>query len=121
MNTTFKSYSGLLLGAAVMLAGVFMAVPAHAELRSNGPVLNGPVFQGPVIQGPVIQGPILQGPVLQGPVLQGPIIQGISLQGVTLQGISMQGISLNGRSATHAKVGRFVAVTLASGETISLR
>lgn len=77
-----------------------MVQPAQAcagcTIRLNGPVLNGPVLQGPVIQGPVLQGPILQG-------------------------ISLQGVSLQGPVATGAHVGKFIAVTLPSGETIKVR
>lgn len=100
MNTS-KTFPGSLLGTAGILASLLMTAPAHAGLNWNGPVLQGPIFQGPMLQGPILQGPVLQGPVFQG--------------------ISMQGISLNGRTATDAKVGRFVAVTLPSGETIPLR
>lgn len=46
-------------------------------------------------------GPVLQGPVLNGPVLQGPV--------------------LNGPALNASAIGRPVAVTLPSGETIAVR
>ena len=115
-----KSFSLSVLTAASTLIFVAVSTPAQAcggcTIRVNGPVLNGPVLQGPVLQGPV-----LQGPVLQGISLQGISLQGISLQGISLQGVSLQGVSLQGPVATGAHVGKFIAVTLPSGETIKVR
>lgn len=112
---TFKSVALSTFAAVATLMATAVSVPAQActncTIRLNGPVLNGPVIQGISLQGPVLQGPILQGISLQGPVLQGPIIQGPIVQGPMLQG----------PAATGAHVGRYVAVTLPSGETIPVR
>ena len=53
----FKTSPISMVGAAVLLAFLVLAMPARADLKWNGPV-----FQGPVLQGPVFQGPLLKGP-----------------------------------------------------------
>ncbi len=98
--TTFKSFSFSAL-AATTLVFAALSMPAQAGFRINGPVL--------------------QGPILQGPVIQGVTLQGISLQGISLQGITLQGIRLNGQTTTGTQAGKYLAVTLPSGETVSLR
>lgn len=94
--TTFKSFSLSALVAASTLVVAALSMPAHAGIRLNGPVL-------------------------QGPILQGITLQGISLQGISLQGITLQGIQLNGQTTTDTQAGKYLAVTLPSGETVSLR
>lgn len=103
--TTFKSFSFSALAATTLIFAA-LSMPAQAGFRINGPVL---------------QGPILQGPILQGVTLQGISLQGISLQGISLQGITLQGIRLNGQTTTGTQAGKYLAVTLPSGETVSLR
>ncbi|WP_273453622.1 pentapeptide repeat-containing protein [Nevskia ramosa] len=104
--TTFKPFSLSALAAASTLVVAALSMPTQAGVRLNGPVL---------------QGPILQGVTLQGVTLQGISLQGITLQGITLQGITLQGILLNGQTTTGTQAGKYLAVTLPSGETVSLR
>lgn len=107
----FKSFAASALTAIATLSSITVSSPAQACSFCNGTKLNGIELNG-------LQ---LNGPVIQGPVLNGPVVQGISLQGVSLQGITLQGISLNGPATKGTQAGQYLAVTLPSGETVSLR
>lgn len=100
--TTSKSFSLSALAAASTLAFAVLSMPAEAGLRQK----NGIQFNGPV---------------LQGVSLQGITLQGISLQGISLQGVQFNGMKINGTQFTGAKAAQYLAVTLPSGETVSLR
>lgn len=112
----FKSFTATALTAIATLGFVALSAPAQACLSCNGLKLNGLTFNGPVLQGVTLNGPVIQGISLQGVTLNGPILQGIAFNGIRLNSIKFNGLATTGTQA-----GQYLAVTLPSGETVSLR
>lgn len=111
----FKSFTATALTAIAALGFVALSAPAQA-CTNCGLKLNGLTFNGPVLQGVTLNGPVIQGISLQGVTLNGPI-----LQGITFNGIRLNSIKFNGLATTGTRAGQYLAVTLPSGETVSLR
>lgn len=101
----FKSFLASAALAVSTLGFVAVSAPAQActncGLKLNGVETNGLKLNGPTFNGFKINGLSLNGPFFNGIKWNGPILQGTE-------------------SGT-AQSGRFLAITLPSGETVTLR